>query len=102
LIDFAPGLTGTITLGSTLVVKSGNGLIIDGPGARNLTISGNHACRVFDIFSAPFATFSGLTIADGQAPDSSDLSSPLASAGGGIRNTAHPHGSLQRGRELQG
>src|SRR5439155_25941842 len=73
-INFKPGLTGTIRLTSgeldvTDTVK------IQGPGALQIIVSGNHASRVFDISGAASVDVSGLTIADG-----------LATQGGGILN----------------
>ncbi len=45
VIDFAPGLVGTITLSSTLnIIKN---IAISGPGTKSITISGNDAVRVF-------------------------------------------------------
>ncbi len=43
-------------------------LTIDGPGAIQLTISGNNASRVFDISGSANVTISGLTLANGLAP----------------------------------
>src|SRR3954451_13195667 len=77
-ISFAPGVTGTITLtsGELVIDKS---LTIDGPGLKVLTISANHASRVFFLTpGAPGAPggppassitvrLSRLTIADGRA-----------------------------------
>src|SRR5262245_28919101 len=40
VVDFAPGLTGTITLASPIDV---NGLTISGPGASGLRLSGGNA-----------------------------------------------------------
>ena len=48
---------------------------ITGPGASLLTISGNHASRVFDISNGCSATISGLTVSDGSA-----------ATGGGLQN----------------
>jgi hypothetical protein len=66
-IEFAPGLSGTITLtqGPLAIAKD---LEIDGPGADHLTVSGNHHSGVFTITADPAAqdvSLSGLTIADG-------------------------------------
>jgi hypothetical protein len=63
-VDFQPGLSGTITLmtGELLIDK---GLTIAGPGASVITVSGNHASRVFDIAGMYTVGISGLTIADG-------------------------------------
>jgi hypothetical protein len=74
-VDFQPGLTGTITL-STGELAIGQDLTITGPGASVLTVSGNHASRVFDIAATSTVGISGLTIADGSA----------SNLGGGIRN----------------
>src|SRR6516164_10217014 len=47
-VDFQAGLSGTIPLstGELLIVKD---LTIAGPGSDVITVSGNHASRVFDI-----------------------------------------------------
>ncbi len=76
-VDFQAGLTGTITLASGELLISRN-LTIVGPGANALTISGNHASRVFDIPATSTVMISGLAIADGQAPNYQE--------GGGIYN----------------
>ena len=68
---------GTITLGSTLpTIEDVAGLMIDGAG-HGVTISGNHAVRVFEIGTAP-VTLNNLTIANGHHND----------WGGGIENNA--------------
>lgn len=65
-IAFDDSLTGeTITLTSGSLSISGKDIAINGPGAENLTISGNSATRVFTIRGNAGATISGLTIADG-------------------------------------
>jgi hypothetical protein len=74
-VDFQSGLTGTITLTSGELAISKD-LTITGPGASVLTVSGNHASRVFDIARSYTVGISGLTIADGFA----------SSFGGGIEN----------------
>jgi hypothetical protein len=80
IIDASPGdtinfsVTGTITLTSGELVINKT-LTISGPGASQLTISGNNASRVFNISSVT-ATISGLTITNGATTGS----------GGGIRN----------------
>lgn len=77
-ISFQTGLTGTINLISQLSLT--DSVIINGPGARVLTVSGNNVSRVFNV-SAPGTSFSvsinGLTVAQGY------LSSGY---GGGIYN----------------
>ena len=62
-VDFQAGLTGTILLstGELAITKD---LIIAGPGADVITVSGNHASRVFNIGGAFTVAISGLTIAD--------------------------------------
>ena len=74
-IQFAPSLAGdTITLASTLTISTS--LQIAGPGAKELTVSGNKSYGVFDISSASTTVaISGLTITDGSA-----------SGGGGVFN----------------
>ncbi len=75
-VDFADGLSGTITLTSAPLTIN-KLLTIAGPGADVITISGNHARQVFNI-PAPFTVaISGLTIANGNSGPSS---------GGGISN----------------
>lgn len=64
-IDFAPSVTGTITLTSGPLVINGKKLFITGPGAGVLKISGGGTLRVFQITGAAVAWISQLTIADG-------------------------------------
>jgi hypothetical protein len=68
LINFQSGLTGTITLTSGQLFVSQD-LTINGPGADLLTVSGNHASRVFELSAGGTHnfTFSGLTIANGSS-----------------------------------
>jgi hypothetical protein len=58
------GQTITLTSGELAISKD---LDIDGPGADQLAISGNHASRVFDISGGATVTIAGLTITDGLA-----------------------------------
>jgi hypothetical protein len=81
LIDFAPGVQGTITLTSGELFITDD-LTIDGPGADVIAVSGNDASRVFDVIG-PFdgitwmtSSISGLTINHGHE----------LQAGGGIVN----------------
>jgi hypothetical protein len=62
-VDFQPGLSGTITLTSGELEISRNMTVL-GPGADVITVSGNHASRVFYINAD--VTLSGMTIAQGQ------------------------------------
>jgi predicted outer membrane repeat protein len=63
-INLASGLSGTITL-TTGELQLNKSLIIPGPGANLLTVSGNHASRVFHVFGGATVTLSGLTITAG-------------------------------------
>jgi hypothetical protein len=71
-IAFAPRLYGTITLESEIQVN--HSVTIDGPGANEVSVSGNNSSRVFEVASGQVA-ISGLTITDGQE---------VAANGGGI------------------
>lgn len=71
-------VTGTITLTSGELAITDD-LVITGPGAASLTVSGNNASRVFSINSGATVTISGLTIAEGLATDQ----------GGGIFNNGN-------------
>jgi predicted outer membrane repeat protein len=81
-ITFAPGLDGqtiTLTGGELDITKS---LTIQGPSDGQLTISGNHASRVFEVDgSTTNVTLSGLTITQGDG-----LGGTLSGPGGGILN----------------
>lgn len=64
-VTFQNGLTGTITLTSTLEVT--DSIAITGPGSGSITISGNHQVRAFlfnEFGSSHTHTVSGLTITD--------------------------------------
>src|SRR6516162_4900674 len=69
-IVFAPSLNGqtiTLTSGELLITSD---VTIAGPGADKLTISGNHASRVFELNNKakthlPQVSFSGMTISNG-------------------------------------
>ena len=75
VIQFAPGLQGTIALTSGQLAITDD-LEIDGPGADRLAVSGSDASRVFKINSSVPVTIDGLTITHGRA----------VGAGGGILN----------------
>jgi CSLREA domain-containing protein len=89
-ISFAPGITGTIQLGSVLPSVSGN-LAVQGPGANLLTVRRNTGAdyRIFTITNGtsigPVVSLAGLTINNGKAP------APASLNGGGILND---HGDL--------
>ncbi len=88
-INFDASLDGqsiTLTSGELAINQS---LHIEGPGAALLTISGNHASRVFDISgSATNVAIDNLTIADGLATGTTAVGTfgPVT-LGGGILNT---------------
>src|SRR5262245_11815611 len=65
-IVFAKNVSGTIKLtsGELFITDS---VTINGPGARNLAVSGNDANRVFDIATGLGVAISGLTITHGFA-----------------------------------
>src|SRR5262245_50539884 len=59
-IRFAPGLHGTLALTSGQLDITDD-LIINGPGAGRLTVSGSNASRVFDVHGGATVTLAGLT-----------------------------------------
>jgi YVTN family beta-propeller protein len=75
VIDFNLIYPNTITLTSSQLDLTKN-LTLNGPGAANLTVSGNNARRVFNITST--VTISGVTISNGHAGS--------GNFGGGIYN----------------
>src|SRR5262245_6901474 len=82
-IRFDPRLAGqtiTLTGGELAITKS---LDIEGLGPDQLTVSGNHASRVFDISGGVTVAIAGLTMTDGLADGSAPV---LASTGGAILN----------------
>jgi hypothetical protein len=64
-------VTGTIMLTTGELVIDKN-LTINGPGALNLTISGNNASRVFNINPGVTLDLSNVTVANGHSSDGSD------------------------------
>jgi predicted outer membrane repeat protein len=58
------GVNGVITLASTLPTITGE-LSIDGPGADNLTISGNNAVRVLEVAAVGTLDLEGVAVANG-------------------------------------
>jgi len=79
-IDFAPSAYGTITLTSDELLITDD-LLINGPGATNMVVDGNHASRVFHIGPGTTVTIAGLTIANARA-----FGVFPANEGGGIYN----------------
>jgi hypothetical protein len=88
VIQFAPGLTGTITLDGTELLVTGD-LRIEGPGAEILTIDANELSRVFNMKDAnltnwdiPRVETSGLTLTGGLTIH--DPADSYSGCGGGI------------------
>ncbi len=79
-VTFASAVTGTVTLtrGELPIRQSAT---IVGPGAKVLSVNGNHASRVFHIYPGATIAISGLTITNGFATGTFP-----ASYGGGIFN----------------
>ena len=72
IVDSAPGDTivfavtsGTLTVAQDLVID--RSLTIWGPGATNLSISGNHSTRILSVPGGVSAVISGFTLRDGQS-----------------------------------
>ncbi len=76
-INFQDELTGTILLTSGELLITDD-VSINGPGIFAITVSGNHASRVFEVASGKTVNISGLTISNGGPAADSD--------GGGILN----------------
>lgn len=94
IINLPAGGNITLTSGELLIT---NDLTLVGPGATNLTISGNTNSRIFEIGSNANVCISGLTLAQGHAPDGGFISYPLGqypppppgADGGAIYNSGH-------------
>jgi hypothetical protein len=84
---FATPQTITLTTGELLINKS---LTINGPGASQVTVSGNNASRVFFIETGNTVTLDGLTVSDGNGlgayPSGSGGAGIFNGDGGGIFN----------------
>jgi hypothetical protein len=70
----------TLTSGELMIDKN---LDIEGLGASQLAVSGDHASRIFDISSGATVTIAGITMTDGLANGSAPV---VASTGGAILN----------------
>src|SRR5262249_21007892 len=79
VLAFAPAVRGTIALSSGQLSVTDD-LAIVGPGADQLTVSGNQQSRVFSISGGATVIMNGLMITNGRA-----VGSP--GSGGGIENT---------------
>jgi hypothetical protein len=84
-IRFADRLHGTIALTSGELGLTAD-LTIHGPGENRITVSGNHASRIFDISAGVTVTIAGLRMTHGLANGNSPV---LASSGGAILNYGH-------------
>jgi hypothetical protein len=86
VISVASNLSGTIALTSGQISITDD-LVLDGPGANNLTVSGSNTSRAFLISSGVNVEIDDVTIADGRASDIIAMSSQgPVTAGGGILN----------------
>jgi hypothetical protein len=86
-IDFAPGLDGntiTFTTGELVINKN---LTIQGPGASQLTVSGNQSSRIFEVDGTSSVSLSGLTLDDGYS-GVGGKAQPNDGEGGAILNFA--------------
>jgi fibronectin-binding autotransporter adhesin len=108
-ILFAAGLSGTLTLSSGEMSITDD-LALAGPGASQLTVSGNQLSRAFRISgSTTDVAVSGLTIADGLATGRTALGGGIFNDGGHLTLTAmtfignqvvgddHPHAAAGGG-----
>jgi hypothetical protein len=104
-ITFAPGLTGTITL-TQGELQITNSMTIDGPGAKLLSISGNHASRVFEIDNPPSGTsdviISGLSVTKGSAIGGLNPGSGIENFGGLTLDGVVVSGNDEEGIAAQG
>jgi hypothetical protein len=86
-INFAPGLSGTDTLQQGELYITDPNLVINGPGANNLAISGGNQSRVFEVAAGTQVQLSGMTIENGYIFNSGNvLWSTYGYDGGGILN----------------
>jgi hypothetical protein len=67
-VQFADGLRGQVTL-TTGPINVDHSIDIAGPGLDVITVSGNHAGRIFNVPADQTASISDLTIKDGQVAD---------------------------------
>jgi len=72
-------VTGTITLTNGQLLVTHPNLTVNGPGASQLTVSGNNASRIFEINIAATASISGVTITNGNG-----IGATNSGDGGGI------------------
>ena len=100
-INFAANVTGTITLTSGQFVIRRD-LTIDGPGADQLTLSGNNASAIFHIFQVSNFAINRLTIANanGTSAVNNDQSNTTLNDCVVTHNTGQPGGILTTGSSL--
>lgn len=78
-IQFSLPNPSTITLSSTLTISTN--LTINGSGAAQLALSGNHLVRVFAINAGVTAAISGVTIENGSATDNAPFGGAVYNVG---------------------
>jgi len=106
VINFS--VTGTITLGGTELQIFNNGsLTINGPGANQLSISGNMQSRVFSINSGAIVTINGINVTGGNGVgnNSSGNGGGIFSNGSttiAINNSTISSNTAQRGGGMSG
>jgi hypothetical protein len=89
-ITFAPDVAGktiTLTQGPVVLVALGAAATTIDGGTAGVTISGNHASRVFEVRAGALASLNGLTITEGLGLDNGSSTPPgIGFGGGGILN----------------
>jgi CSLREA domain-containing protein len=91
VINFAPGVHGTIVNSLVDGLLVNHPATINGPGARTLAIDGKSAARVFNVEGDP-VTISGLAITQGRAPglnETGDGTPATEADGGGVNNSGN-------------
>lgn len=82
VINFAPGLSGTITLVPALgPLRLNADMAITGPGARMMAVSGGDAMRVLEVSAGKECIVSGLTLRNGRGPFGDARGAGLSNAG---------------------
>ncbi len=89
-IDFDASLDGQAIVLTSGAIEIDKSLMIDGPGATQLTIDADHNSQIFTV-SAGNLSISGLALADGAAPaigEAAGLGGAIEQAGGGTLTVA--------------
>lgn len=89
-------VSGTIILGTALPSIT-QALTINGPGAEQLTISGNHSVRPFYIGGNTNVTLAGITIRDGVAGDGGGIYCPDSTSLTISHSTLHGNSATSEG-----